>query len=244
MSISEDYLSSKKTKMKSNNFTLEIAGDFAMFGTPLSKQSCEMISYPMPTYSALCGIMNSIYYRPGIRWVIDQCRVMNEIKYINVPIKTPHYKVKFNRKERLGRIFNNSFLIDARYQIRAHYEIDNYFVNDIHGYCSFSHDDAIRKAINYCPEKIVTLGKRCCGPAFIKECEWKEKESFYDDFCDSEEIYMFHSFLFDKMDKGRKITEVGFCNQKMDRGIIDFSRISVEYMSWNRYRGLEENVNV
>ena len=245
MNIQEECLNfTKQEKKKSNDFTLEVAGDFAMFGTPLSKQSCEMISYPMPTYSALCGIMNSIYYRPGIKWVIDQCRVMNEVKYINVPIKTPHYKVRFNRKKRQGRIFIYSFLIDARYQIRAHYEIDNYFINDIHGYCSFTHDDAIREKIKYCPEKIVSLGKRCCGMAFIEECEWNNKESFYDNLGESEEIHMFHSFLFDKMDKGRKITDVGFCKQKMERGIIDFRKISADYTPWNKYRGLEGNVNV
>lgn len=226
----------KSIEPKSNSFCVSVSGPLAMFGTPTSKQNCEMISYPMPTYSALCGMMNHIYYRPGMKWVIEKCRVMKEIKYQEITIKTPHYREKSLAKSRKIQILNYSFLLDVEYQIKAHYVIDKAFVNDEHGNCAFVHDDAIRNAIENGTEKMVKLGKSNSGIAMVRPCEWGERKSFYDNHGTSEAIWMFHSFKFDKKDWDRVITDVGFCKQYMDKGIIDFENIRVTYQSKNKGR--------
>ena len=230
MSLKAKYTNfAESSEQKSKSFCVSVSGQLAMFGTPTSKQNCEMISYPMPTYSSLCGMMNHIYYRPGIKWVIEKCRVMKEIKYQEIPIKTPHYREKSERQSKNVRIFNYSFLSDVEYQIRAHYVIDKSFINDTHGYCAFVHDDEIEKSITDGPERIVSLGKGTTGIAIVRPCEWGEGSSFYDNHGISESIVMFHSFLFDKKDWERKITDVGFCRQFMNEGIVDFEKMPVRY---------------
>lgn len=237
MSTKTESLNCKRNPVtKSKSFSVDISGPLAMFGTPTSKQNCEMISYPMPTYSALCGMMNHIYYRPGIKWEIEQCRVMNKIQYQDIRIKTPHYREKSVRESNRVRIFNYAYLSGVRYQINAHYVIDQEFVNDTHGFCAFVHDEGIIKAIEYGPEKIVSLGKSNTGMAVVRPCDWGEGNSYYDGSRDSAPVYMFHNFRFDGKDWERRISNVGFCWQKMINGIIDFNDLTVYYQPWKRER--------
>ena len=230
---------------RSKYFDVEISGDLAMFGTPTSKQSCEMISYSMPTYSALCGMMRHIYYRPGITWVVEKCRIMNEVQYQYMTIKTPHYKQRYLKKKLLNpAIFEYTYLADVRYQLRAFYIIDNSFIQDTHGYCAFVHDDLIEKRIYFCPEKIVHLGKRNTGIAVVRPCSFGEKTGFYDSLGMSEPVYMFHDFKFDSNCWNRRITQIGYCKQYADNGIIDFQKIEVNYQDVkNHWEKIDVNSN-
>ncbi len=232
-----NLLKNPRTKV----FDLEISGPLAMFGTPTSKQSCEMISYPMPTYSALCGIMRHIYYRPGIKWEIEKCRIMNEVDYYSIPIKAPHYKQKY-LKAKLNRpaIFVYSYLQNVRYQIRAFYVVDKSFFRDTHGYCSYMHDDEIDERIMFGPEKMVWLGKTHSSTADIRPCRFGEGEGYYDSLGRSEEIYMFHSFIFDKNCWDRSITDIGFCRQYAENGVIDFSNIDIYYQPIIKAGGVDK----
>lgn len=63
-------------------FKIMIEGDLACFTRPEMK--VERVSYDVPTPSALVGILKSIYWKPAIRYVIDQIVVFNPIDFINV----------------------------------------------------------------------------------------------------------------------------------------------------------------
>ena len=62
-----------------NIVEFKVSGDFALFADVLTRPGGEKFSYPIPTYEALKGILMSIYWKPTIIWVIDECRVMNKI---------------------------------------------------------------------------------------------------------------------------------------------------------------------
>jgi len=61
---------------------LKVYGDYACFTRPEMK--VERVSYDVITPSAARGIIEAIYWKPAIRWVIDKIHVMNEIKFTNI----------------------------------------------------------------------------------------------------------------------------------------------------------------
>lgn len=61
---------------------LKVYGDYACFTRPEMK--VERVSYDVITPSAARGIMEAIYWKPAIRWVVDKIYVLNEIKFTNV----------------------------------------------------------------------------------------------------------------------------------------------------------------
>jgi len=61
---------------------LKVFGDYACFTRPEMK--VERVSYDVITPSAARGIIEAIYWKPAIRWMIDKIYVINEIKFTNV----------------------------------------------------------------------------------------------------------------------------------------------------------------
>ncbi len=61
---------------------LKVWGDYACFTRPEMK--VERVSYDVITPSAARGIIEAIYWKPAIRWVIDRIHVLNEIRFDNV----------------------------------------------------------------------------------------------------------------------------------------------------------------
>jgi CRISPR-associated protein Cas5d len=63
-------------------FKVMISGDYACFTRPEFK--VERVSYDVPTPGALEGLLKSIYWKPAIRYVIDQIVVFSPIKFVNI----------------------------------------------------------------------------------------------------------------------------------------------------------------
>jgi CRISPR-associated protein Cas5d len=61
---------------------LLVWGDRACFTRPEMKT--ERVSYDVMTPSAARGILEAIYWKPAIRWVIDRIRVLKEIRFDSV----------------------------------------------------------------------------------------------------------------------------------------------------------------
>ena len=61
---------------------LEIWGDYACFSRPELK--IERVSYDVPTPSAARGIVEAIYFHPGLKWSIDKIYVLSPIKFTNI----------------------------------------------------------------------------------------------------------------------------------------------------------------
>ena len=57
-------------------------GDYALFSRPEMK--VERCSYDVMTPSAARGILEAIYWHPGMRWIIDRIYVRNPIEFTSV----------------------------------------------------------------------------------------------------------------------------------------------------------------
>ena len=61
---------------------LEVCGERACFTRPEMKT--ERVSYDVPTPSAARGMIESVYFHPGMKWVVDRIWVLKPIQFVNV----------------------------------------------------------------------------------------------------------------------------------------------------------------
>ena len=64
------------------SISLEVWGDYACFTRPELKT--ERVSYDIMTPSAARGLLESVYWHPGMRWVIDRIHVCAPIRFTNL----------------------------------------------------------------------------------------------------------------------------------------------------------------
>lgn len=63
-------------------FKIRVRGEYALFSRPEMK--VERVSYDVPTPSALAGLISSVYWHPGVKYVIDRIIVYKPINFVNV----------------------------------------------------------------------------------------------------------------------------------------------------------------
>ena len=118
-------------------FKVEISGDYALFTR--SEFKVERVSYDIITPSAARGILEAIYWKPAIKYIIDKIHVYNEPMFTNirrneVSVKllasdakqlmkgNPNAKGYINTKEVIQQRAS-MVLKDVRYVIEAHFEL-------------------------------------------------------------------------------------------------------------------------
>ena len=63
-----------------NTIEFEVYGKYALFSDPVTRAGGEKSSYHIPTYEALKGIVESVYWKPTIIWYVDAVRIMKPIQ--------------------------------------------------------------------------------------------------------------------------------------------------------------------
>ena len=101
-----------------NTIEFQVYGRMALFTDPITKIGGERSSYSVPTYQALKGITESIYWKPTIYWVVDEVRVMNRITTQSRGVKPMKYSGGRNE------LSIYTYLSDVCYQVRAHFEFN------------------------------------------------------------------------------------------------------------------------
>ena len=66
----------------SRGVKVRVWGDYALFSRPEMK--VERCSYDVMTPSAARGILEAIYWHPGMRWMIDKIYVKKPIRFTSV----------------------------------------------------------------------------------------------------------------------------------------------------------------
>ncbi len=115
--------------------TVRISGPYALFTRPEMK--VERVSYDFITPSAARGILEAVYWKPAIRWVIDRIHVLNEIEFTNIRRNEVDQKISTDNVLRVmtagkGALYLSSnenrqqrasmVLRDVDYVVEAHFE--------------------------------------------------------------------------------------------------------------------------
>ena len=100
-----------------NTIEFQVYGDYALFSDPVTRVGGEKSSYHIPTYEALKGITESIYWKPTIKWIVDAVRVMRPIQTETKGVRP----IGYNGGNELAYY---TYLKDICYQVRAHFEFN------------------------------------------------------------------------------------------------------------------------
>ena len=68
--------------LSKNRVALRVWGELACFTRPEMK--VERVSYDVMTPSSARGILEAIFWKPEIRWVVDRIRVLAPIRHTSV----------------------------------------------------------------------------------------------------------------------------------------------------------------
>jgi len=91
--------------------TIRIRGDYALFTRPEMK--VERVSYDVITPSAARGVIEAIYWKPAIRWVIDKIHVLNKVEFINIRRNEVSDKISTSEAERRMKGATTPFFMDV-----------------------------------------------------------------------------------------------------------------------------------
>lgn len=117
------------------SISVEVWGDYACFSRPELKT--ERVSYDVMTPSAARGLLDAIYWHPGMRWVVDRIHVCAPIRFTNIRrnevkdiISARNAKAAMESGEEIYLATSESIqqraamvLRDVRYVIDAHFEM-------------------------------------------------------------------------------------------------------------------------
>ena len=97
---------------------LRVWGDYALFSRPEMK--VERVSYDVMTPSAARGILEAIYWKPGIRWAVDRIHVLNKVRFENIRRNELSNKASVSDSViREGNVLVCQFIEDDRQQRAA-----------------------------------------------------------------------------------------------------------------------------
>lgn len=116
--------------------SVEVWGDYACFSR--AEMKTERVSYDLITPSAARGLLEAIYWHPGLMWQVDRIRVCNPIRFTNIrrnEVKDTisARKLRTAMEKGTGELYLATsesiqqraamVLRDVRYVIEAHFEM-------------------------------------------------------------------------------------------------------------------------
>jgi CRISPR-associated protein Cas5d len=198
-----------------NSITYRVYGRYALFTDPITKTGAEKTSLFIPTYQALVGITESIYFKPTIKWRIDSVRILK-------PIRTESKGIRPLKYYGGNDLSYATYLSDVAYVVRAHFEQNMNRPDLAQDYIENKHYFIAKRSLDKGGRRDVFLGVREC-PAYVEPCDFFENEGYYDNYGEMEFGLQFHSFSYPD-DNGEDKLYARFWRPKMVNGVIDFCK--------------------
>ena len=201
-----------------NTVEFKVYGKYALFTDPLTKIGGEKYSYQIPTYQSLKGILESVYWKPTIIWVIDKLRVIK-------PIKTQTRSAKpMSYGEGKHDLSIYTYLAEVEYQVQAHFEWNNNRPDMEADRNENKHYFVAKRMIERGGRRDIFLGTRECQ-GYVEPCKFGSGLGFYDNCRELSFDFMFHGFDYpDEIGSDKLFAR--FWRPKMINGFVHFIRPS------------------
>ena len=205
--------------MQKHRNTVEfcVCGKYALFSDVLTRVGGEKFSYSIPTYEALKGILQSVYWKPTFTWFVDEVRIMNKIKTVRKGIRP----IKYDGGNDLAYY---NYLEDVCYQVRAHFDW-NYNRPELENdRKEHKHHNIAKRMIERGGRRDIYLGTRECQ-GYVEPCVFGEGEGYYDKV-DMEFGFMYYAMIYPdeaEKDEDKGFMTACFCKPEMKNGIIKFT---------------------
>lgn len=200
---------------KPNSVELLVHGRYALFSDPITRVGGEKFTYQIPTYQALKGILESVYWKPTFTWVIDDLRVMRPIRTESKGIRPIDYSGG-------NSLALYTYLKDVAYQVRAHFEWNERRPNLVQDRNENKHFFIARRMIERGGRRDIFLGTRECQ-GYVEPCAFGEGEGHYDGYGELEFGLMVHGLDYPEETGVEELT-VRLWQPRMADGVIHFLR--------------------
>jgi len=198
-----------------NGIEFKVYGNYALFTDPLTKLGGEKLTYSVPPYQALKGIVEAIYWKPTLLFVIDEVRVVNAIRMESKGMRPIGYGGG-------NSLANYTYLKDVCYEVRAHFEFNMNRPELEHDRNEHKHHNILKRSLNVGGRRDIFLGARECQ-GYVEPCVFGEEPGFYDNYGEIHLGNMVHGINYPD-ETGRAQMEVRLWNPVMKDGVIRFTR--------------------
>lgn len=199
-----------------NCLTFDITGRYALFTDPLTRIGGEKCSYHLPTYEALKGITESIYWKPTFTWIVDKVRLME-------PIRTEAKNVKPINLSGGNSLATYTYLSKVRYQVSAHFEWNLHRKDLAHDRDEGKHFNVAKRMLKKGGRRDIFLGTRECQGYVEPVDEFGSGDSPHDQAGEIGYGLMFHGFDYPDT-TGKPELQARFWHAIVKDGIIEFPR--------------------
>lgn len=202
---------------KANQVEFKVYGRYALFTDPITKLGGEKFSYQIPTYQALKGILESVYWKPTFIWVIDSVRIMNSIQTESQGIRP----INYNGGNTLSYY---TYLKNVEYQVKAHFIWNENRPELSDDRNENKHYFIAKRMIERGGRRDIFLGTRECQ-GYVEPCVFGEETSAYETTPELAFDLMYHGITYaDETGKEdeREVMKVRFWRPIMKNGVIEF----------------------
>lgn len=196
-----------------NSISFTLRGRYALFTDPLTRIGGEKCSYHVPTYEALKGVAESIYWKPTFTWIIDKVRVMR-------PIRTEAKNVKPLEFSGGNTLATYTYLADVEYQVVAHFEWNVYRPDMAHDRIEGKHFEVAQRMLVKGGRRDIFLGTRECQ-GYVEPGEFGLGVGKYDGAGELAFGLMFHGFDYPDT-VGKPELHSRFWRPVMRDGVVEF----------------------
>lgn len=198
-----------------NSITFKVTGAYALFTDPITKIGGEKSTLMLPTYQALKGVCESIYWKPSIIWHVDRLKVINKIQTESKGVRP----IKYGGGNDLSRYL---YLKDVAYIVSCHFEFNPNRPQLKEDHNENKHYFIAKRALKKGGRRDIFLGARECQ-AYVEPANFEGEKSYYENMGEMEFGMQYHSLSYpDENGRGRLITK--FWYPKMTNGIVLFCR--------------------
>lgn len=199
-----------------NQIEFKVYGKYALFTDPVTRIGGEKFTYQIPTYQALKGIVESIYWKPTILWVIDEIRVM---KAIQTEVKGTR-PIKY--QDSSNDLAYYTYLRKPEYQVRAHFIPNPNRPDLLSDFNEHKHHNIAKRAVERGGRRDIYLGTRECQ-GYVEACEFGSGHSFYNRYDEISFGPMFHGFTYPDENASGEL-QARIWTPTMENGIIKFKK--------------------
>ncbi|MBQ6142627.1 MAG: type I-C CRISPR-associated protein Cas5 [Kiritimatiellae bacterium] len=205
----------KDIPRKRNSIEFKVWGAYALFSDPITRIGGEKFSYQVPTYEAMKGIVESIYWKPSIIWFVDVVRVMKRIQTESKGVKT----IVMDGSKPSDLSFY-TYLKDVEYQVLAHFEFNPHNPDLKQDWNENKHHNIAQRAVKKGGRRDIFLGTRECQ-GYVEPCTFGEGVGFYDSYGELDFGPMFHGYDYPN-ETGKPELWKRLWRAKMNDGVIVF----------------------
>lgn len=198
-----------------NQIAFRLWGKYGLFTDPVTKMGGEKSSYPIPTYQALKGIVESIYWKPTLTYIIDEVRVIHPIRMESKGVRPLVYNDGTS-----SNLAYYSYLKDPCYEVKVHFIFNAQRPDLKKDYNENKHYEILKRSLERGGRRDIFLGSRECQ-GYVEPCRYGELTGAYDEVEIIEFGLMFHGFNYPD-ETGKEEWEARLWHPKMEKGIVKF----------------------